>query len=352
MNESFSKEQFLDLLHRFIEGKCTKEEHDQVAHWYQTLGEDIRLYVDEETRLKLKQVVWAGITAKLNIPKDNSLGSGNKARSRRLQLIKIAAAIALVASFIGYCIVWLNSKDSDIIQLAQTNPVKGLQEVSNNSKQAIRLPLNDGSVIVLQPDGKVRFNDVRNEKSRTVYLEGEAYFEVAHDRSRPFSVYTGAIITKVLGTSFSVKAGNKNDDITISVKTGRVLVSKKEVGKDTSAAVVITSVILTQNQKAIFNPVLNKLTTSLVEYPVPLPESSNKMAMKFDDESVEVILKEFERIYGVDIVYDETLIRQCRITAAFSNEGLFERLNVVAKTIGASYYEDGTKVVFTGSGCN
>lgn len=185
-----------------------------------------------------------------------------------------------------------------------------------------------------------------------VYLEGEAYFEVAHDQSRPFSVHTGAIITKVLGTSFSVKAGNKNDDITVSVKTGRVLVSKKEVSKDTSAAIVITSVILTPNQKAIFNPVLNKLTTSLVEYPVPLPESSRQMAMKFDEEPVSVILKEFEKIYGVDIVYDETLIQQCRITAAFSNEGLFERLNVVAKTIGASYYEDGTKIVFTGSGCN
>lgn len=350
MNQSFSKEQFSDLLHRFIEGKCTKEEQDQVMHWYQTLGEDIRLYVDDETRGKLKQIVWAGIAGKLNIPKGDSLNSRNKIKY--VKLARIAAAITLIASFIGYSIIWFISKESNVIQQTETSSIEGLQEILNNSKQAIRFPLSDGSIIELQPAGKVRFNDVKNERSRIVYLDGEAYFEVAHDGSRPFSVHTGAIITKVLGTSFSVKAGNKNDDITISVKTGRVLVSKKEVSKDSAATVVITSVILTQNQKAIFNPLLNKLTTSLVEYPVPLPESSRQVAMKFDDESVDVILKEFEKIYGVDIVYDETLIQQCRITAAFSGEGLFERLNVVAKTIGASYYEDGTKIVFTGNGCN
>lgn len=350
MNQSFSKEQFSDLLHRFIEGKCTKEEQDQVTRWYQTLGEDIRLYVDEETRSKLKQVVWARIAGKLNIPKDNSLNSRNKIKY--VKLAGIAAAITLIGSFIGYSIVWFTSKESNIIQLTQTSSVKGLQEVLNTSKQAIRFSLRDGSMIVLQPAGKVRFNDVKNEKSRMVYLEGEAYFEVAHDRSRPFSVHTGAIVTKVLGTSFSVKAGAKNDDVTISVKTGRVSVSKTEVSTDTAVTTVITSVILTQNQKAIFNPVLNKLTTSLVERPVPLPESSGNMSMQFDEESVGVILNEFEKIYGVDIIYDEELIQQCRITAAFSKEGLFERLNVVAKTIGASYYEDGTKIIFTSSGCN
>ena len=76
------------------------------------------------------------------------------------------------------------------------------------------------------------------------------------------------------------------------------------------------------------------------------------MAMKFEEEPVGLILNGFEKIYGVDIIYDETLIQQCRITVAFSEEGLFERLNVVAKTIGASYYEDGTKIIFTSSGCN
>ena len=89
------------------------------------------------------------------------------------------------------------------------------------------------------------------EHKREVHLEGEAFFEVAHDTLRPFFVYTGNITTKVLGTSFTVSA--RENVVFVEVKTGRVSVTQTTQKSASPRHTLTEEIILTPNQKAVYN---------------------------------------------------------------------------------------------------
>ncbi|HTF19417.1 MAG TPA: FecR domain-containing protein, partial [Chryseolinea sp.] len=260
---------------------------------------------------------------------------------------KLAAVAALIVGAAISGALWMQHSPAPTD--SQVSQVAALTEVVNDGSSVREVVLSDGSMVKLQPHSKLKFNDVKHATSRIVTLEGEAYFEVAHDKQRPFFVHAGRTLTKVLGTSFTIEAPGASKSVSVTVRTGTVSVSKESTHStdvDTS-----TQVILTPNQRVVYDPVLDQLTASVVELPVLLPENVNREAMEFDDESVASILNKLETAYGVHISFDETALSKCRITTKFTTESLFNRLNVVAKAIGGSYRRDGTQILFTANGC-
>ena len=93
------------------------------------------------------------------------------------------------------------------------------------------MTLHDGSTVILEPGGEVRYNE-KFLNTREVYLSGDAFFEVTKDASRPFLVYANEITTKVLGTSFRIKAKQGEKEIVVAVKTGKVSVMANSVSND------------------------------------------------------------------------------------------------------------------------
>jgi transmembrane sensor len=85
------------------------------------------------------------------------------------------------------------------------------------------LTMQDGSKVLLNSGSSVRFIKNFEEDKRLIYLEGEAYFEVAKDTLRPFSVITGDVTTTALGTSFNVSA-YPNEVLKIALVEGKILV--------------------------------------------------------------------------------------------------------------------------------
>lgn len=82
--------------------------------------------------------------------------------------------------------------------------------------------MEDGTIITLNKNSRLSYSDKYGKDSRNVKLEGEAYFEVAKDPSKPFQVeMNGASIT-VLGTHFNVKADAESDDITATLVEGSI----------------------------------------------------------------------------------------------------------------------------------
>src|SRR5690606_29962035 len=86
------------------------------------------------------------------------------------------------------------------------------------------LTLPDGSTVVLHKGSTLELAQGFNEESRTVYLSGEAYFDVFHNPQSPFIIRTGKLKTTVLGTAFTIKAWPNQKDITVSVSRGKVQV--------------------------------------------------------------------------------------------------------------------------------
>lgn len=99
-------------------------------------------------------------------------------------------------------------------------------EKSTHRGQQLAFRLEDGTRISLNSGSRLRYPETFDDSSRVVYLEGVAFFNVARDYRRPFSVITGDIRTTALGTSFNVDFDSLEAKMEVSLITGSVELSK------------------------------------------------------------------------------------------------------------------------------
>jgi transmembrane sensor len=143
----------------------------------------------------------------------------NTAVSRPLWL-KIAAAVILV---IGLGVLIRNLLPEE---KAVTAPVVMAQIRTEDSVKVFFLP--DSSKIVLNKNSGFGYPEEFNDTVRSVILTGEAFFEVRHDPARPFIIKAGNTETRVLGTSFNVKAYENEEEVQVMVVSGKVQFSPKD----------------------------------------------------------------------------------------------------------------------------
>ena len=91
------------------------------------------------------------------------------------------------------------------------------------------LALSDGSLVYLNAETSVKYPVVFGESERMVELDGEAYFEVAKDASRPFIVRMNGVDVKVTGTSFNARAYRNEGKVVTTLIEGRVKVNGKTI---------------------------------------------------------------------------------------------------------------------------
>ncbi|RRB01084.1 FecR family protein [Larkinella rosea] len=88
-----------------------------------------------------------------------------------------------------------------------------------------KIALPDGTQIWLGPQSSLEYPQKFSGNQRPVKLDGEAFFEVTRDVNRPFTINSGKLITRVLGTSFRIDAYDNEKSATVTVLTGKVSVS-------------------------------------------------------------------------------------------------------------------------------
>ena len=263
-----------------------------------------------------------------------------------------AAAVVLMLGVGWYLIDSLTSGTSESYQalVEQAGSIQPLQEVINTSVQSRRVNLPDGSTITLEKDSRVSFAKSFEGKAREVYLTGAAFFDVTKNPDKPFLVYSNELVTKVLGTSFRIQAFEKEKNIVVSVKTGRVSVYPKKSPKNADPETA--GMLLTPNQEVSFARAEERFNRTLIEKPTVLLTKEELQQYSFDDAPVSYIFAALEKAYGVDIVFDEEVMVHCRLTTSLSAETLFDKLEVICEGIGATYKVVDAQVVVSGRGCN
>jgi transmembrane sensor len=217
--------------------------------------------------------------------------------------------------------------------------------VSLGSKSRIRLP--DGSVVNLNSGSKLTYPAFFSDKNRHVNLEGEAYFDVTADSSRPFFVHTSDITIKVIGTSFNVKSYPESNTIETTLVSGSLEISDKTVG-DHGMRNLNKNLILKPHQKAVYIKDLDKLTlddreelkleTNRTKSPrlsiqdqidiQPLTAwKDNKLV--FNNEKFEDLAVKLERWYNVKITIKSHSLKKERFTGTFENETTEQVLNAL-----------------------
>ncbi|MFN8346099.1 MAG: DUF4974 domain-containing protein [Spirosomataceae bacterium] len=263
---------------------------------------------------------------------------------------------------IGAGLSWWLLRNPQSGEMLTIKNQKALEEVMadaitkvNSSDVTRTFILSDSSIVTLSPGSGLRFPADFNTHNRTVTMTGEAFFEVSHHPEKPFLVYAGPTVTKVLGTGFRISAYAKSPVIKVLVKTGKVSVFKVSEFDPTAlqAAVPGAGMILLPNQSALFHKATQTFQAKAKEFiaSVETAEPAPKEFI-FDDTPVSEVFKQLERQYGLDIEFDEKKFASCPITTTFREESLMERVNTICQAVGASYKPVDGKIVISGNGCH
>lgn len=223
-------------------------------------------------------------------------------------------------------------------------------EYNNNSDAEQHIVLSDGSEVVLEKNSRLTYAANFSSGKREVYLEGNAFFNITRNPERPFIVYTQTIVTKVLGTSFYVKANTKAETARVVVKAGKVSVFKRENFASTDAgSTTLKGMVVTPNQQVIYDILNAQMNKSLVEKPALVNQTTYNF--DFDDTPATEVFKTLQSAYGVPMLLDDEVLASCTISASLGNEPFYEKLRIICKIINATYEViDGTVVIST-KGC-
>ncbi|MDR6562452.1 MULTISPECIES: FecR domain-containing protein [unclassified Arcicella] len=228
-----------------------------------------------------------------------------------------------------------------------------LIEKENYTGHQVTVALADGSIVILQNESKISYPKTFAKEKREVYLEGEAFFEIAKDPQKPFYVFANDLVTKVLGTSFSVKNDKISKKVKVIVKTGRVSVferTEENLNKQQTQT-QLDGLVLTPNQQVVFDEVDKRMQRSTVENPEILAMPIQKNLFEFDHTPIADVFKKLEESYGLKVMFDKDVMKNCYLTASLADEPLFEKLLLICKTIDARYEVIDAQIIIYSKGC-
>ena len=348
-----TKEEFKKILQRYETGVADDKERELIESWYDARYNDLILKGEKsiENPAETKARVLSAIEDSLD-----SFSIISRRRRYRIWAVASVAAIAAVGIFF-FVPNFTFRKDAEFAENSTDKKIEGA--VINTTSSPLWVQLEDGTAVTLDPQSKLTDIDF-SKAERTVHLEGKAFFNVARNPKRPFYIVTENIVTRVLGTSFTVHAP-KGKEETVAVKTGRVAVYRKE--EKARISLPDFYVTVTPNHQVHFDHKRQKLVAEIVEHPALIPAAEHEenigaaspqapIRMEFDGTPVEKIFKKLEAAYGISIKYDAKKIANCSLTITLVDEDLFTRLQAVCDAIGGSYHVAGTEILVKNAGCN
>ncbi|AXE17244.1 FecR family protein [Runella rosea] len=273
---------------------------------------------------------------------------------RRTGWRSIAAVLVL-----GLALGWLLKRQTltqDTLTYTQliNQDIQGLIEQANNTHKPQLITLSDGSSVLLQPKSKLSYPKSFEGDERKVYLSGEGFFEISKNPKKPFFVFANEIVTKVIGTSFRVKAYTDQPNVEVVVRTGKVNVSSNQAITQLNPE----TVQLLPNQGVRF--ARKKLTfEKITDLTLEKPEAQSVIAIEqlsfeFSDVPVAQILKTIEQAYLVEIDYPQEKLKDCYLTTSLSDQPLPEKLKIICESLGnmTRYEMNGNRITILSEGCN
>ncbi len=341
---------FLKLLDRYQKKKVTADEKKIMDLWYNSIDHtDAKQNKLDEQRAD--KMMWAAISN--GITQESAQGKiiALSFWKRNFYIRLAAGCLLFVAGFIGYHYAF---DDTPIIAGIQNEVVEKMNSFTNETSASKILNLPDGSHATLDPGATLYYPKVFAGNERRVYLKGDVFFEIAHDTTRPFYVHANNIVTKVLGTSFTIRENKLKNSIEVAVITG--VVEVQEHNSEVFGEKVNKKVILTQNKTVTFYPEDEQLITGIVEKPKILKSKVAEVTtanFNYSEKPLPDIVKILEQAYGVQINIGNDPLRNCIITADLSQENtLFTQLEILCESMDAKYQLTGDSVTLTGKGCD
>lgn len=308
---------FKQLVDRYLQGEISAEEKLQVDNWLDHFAEQ-EADLSHPNFAEAEQKIYAQLTDKI---------AQNEAASGIIISLKPFLKIASCLLLAGLLTFIFRVKLKEVFNIQQ------ITTVVNKNGEITKSILPDGTIIWLKGNSKLNFPIRFKDSLRTVDLQGEALFEVAKDKAHPFIIRSGALVTRVLGTSFNIK--QNHDQTEVSVLTGRVFLSAKNT----------TPVVLQPFQQAIFSPQKKTLVKEArPKLQVSALTKGTEYDMLFNDAQLNQVVKRIEKKFEVDITLQNPETGKSLVTADLTDQSLTSTLNMVGGALNLNYTIDGQTV--------
>lgn len=192
--------------------------------------------------------------------------------------------------------------------------------------------LKDSSTVMLFPGSSLDVPSDFNNRDRKVTLKGRAFFEVAHNKQKPFLVRSGELTTTVLGTSFEVNSANANNISSITLRTGKVGIS--HAGKEVAR--------LVPNQRISYNTRINQFKIEEVDAAYAMMWVEGELS--YDLVPLTAICQDMERWYNVKITIKNPELLDKKITTSFKDLPVNKVLDMLSVTTGLTYTVKGNQI--------
>ncbi|MGQ8337768.1 FecR family protein [Sunxiuqinia sp. A32] len=238
------------------------------------------------------------------------------------------AAIFILAFFIGGFSIYLTN------QTFQSTVAYNEIQVPGGEKSIITL--YDGTKVWLNSGTTLKYPSTFEKSERKVFVNGEAFFDVAKNKNQPFVVNANQIDIKVLGTRFNVYAYQDEPEIQVTLEEGAVHTKAISSKKWTNVK---------PGEQAIYNNNTKQLHKKTVN--TELFSSWKENLLRFEDAPFKDVIKKMEHWYGVRITLDSSIDTEEAYTMTIKTESLREMLNLISKTTQIKYEINENKVLIT-----
>lgn len=336
MNNEKQHIDYLDLIGKYLANEASEEEINIVEAWVKKDAENQKTFrelkqawmlsntkaTDEQINLNAE---WAKLNATLFDEKELTDESASEVKNFNYNKFLKVAAIIVIFLTAGYFLFYLVSNPSTEQLVAGNTIISGT--------------LPDGTKVTLNHNSILKFPKIFASNIRAVQLQGDAYFDVAHNLSKPFVIKTKNIQIEVLGTSFYINAKEEQPTIDVYVKTGKVAIigDKKE------------KLFLTAGEKGTFDKLNNQLTKK--ENLDPNFISWKTRLLTFENESLVNVIDKINQTYHSNITIENPDIYHCLLTATFEDQPLEIIMEVILETFDLNIEEEDGNILISGNGC-
>ena len=310
------KDSHIELLDRFFRGLTSPEEDVQLKSW-------IKRPDFQQKFSAYYQQCWA------LAPDTMDKAVQNEMFTELLSQIGRYAAVACIILAVGSGAYYAGVK-----RPADDANTEVTMSVSNGQKADIILA--DGTKVYINSDSRIVYDNAYNKKTRIVSLEGEAYFEVAKDKEKPFIVKANGINVQALGTSFNIRAHKDDKSVAVILISGKVKVDdgRHEAYMKPNERLVCN---LTNGQfeKSELHPNANNLLWR-----------SNELALY--GESFEEICTMLTRMYNCKFIFKNEKAKQYTYHGIIKNGSLNNVLEYISQAGGINYKieSDNTIIIY------
>lgn len=327
-NENIADEDL--LLAKLFANEANEQEKAQAEGWIQENPKEAEKLQDVWQADKAPRfepntdLAWSKV--------QSSISNTNESKTPKVRTLArrwVAAAAVIISVGIAW---WVFSNQADnawatkMAEIRQTSP----------------MVLADGSKVWLNKHARLRYPKMFDATQRTVYLEGEAFFEVNRNPKKPFVIHSANTSTQVLGTSFNVNANPEKGTVEVSVASGKVALY--------ATAKPDKKLVLTKNEQGTYA----KNTQALVKNKT---YNKNQLAwktgvLKFKQTTLAEVAQVFEKYYNKSVRFENDQLKSCVLTTTLDHLSVKDAAEVIALTLKIKHQVSEKEVVFKGTACN